>query len=47
MIRAEPEEDHLDLDASIHDIYNHFPPELVMLRPRRKLVTNMGDDDDD
>jgi hypothetical protein len=47
MIGAEPEEKHMDLDASIQDTYNRFPSELVMLRPRRKVVTNMDDDDDD
>ena len=47
MIGAEPEEKQMDLDASIQDTYNRFPSELVMLRPRRKVVTNMDDDDDD
>ena len=47
MIGAEPEENHMDLDASIQDTYSRFPSELMMLRPRRKVVTNMDDDDDD
>ena len=47
MIGAEPEEKQMDLDASIQDTYSRFPSELVMLRPKRKVVTNMDDDDDD
>ena len=47
MIQAEPEVRHMDLEDSIQDTYNRFPSELVMLRPRRKVVTDMGDDGDE
>ena len=47
MIGAEPEVKHMVLEDSIQDTYSRFPSELVMLRPRRKVVTDMGDDGDD
>ena len=46
MSEAEPEVVRLDYEASIQDTNSRFPPE-VMMRPKRKVVTNFESDDDD
>ena len=45
MLEVEPVLNHIDPEAAIQDTYIRFPSELVILRPRRKVVTNMDDDD--
>ena len=47
MLEAEPEVvQDLSGEALIQDTYSRFPPE-VMMRPKRKVVTNFESDDND
>ena len=46
MVEVEPVLNHLDPEAAIQDTYSRFPAEMMM-RPKRKVVKNMDDDDDD
>ena len=46
MVEVEPVLNHLDYEASIRETNSRFPPEMMM-RPRRKVVTNVESDVDD
>ena len=46
MLEAEPEVVRLDYEASIRETNSRFPAEMMM-RPKKKVVKDMNDDDDD
>jgi hypothetical protein len=46
MLEAEPEVVRLDYEASIQETNSRFPDDLMM-RPKKKVVKDMGDDDDE